>query len=139
MKDQYELICNLLDELIHDAQGRMYEMINFKPQDIRISAPEFFIELFQQALATKYMFREPSGAEKGRDYVYRGITFIPCYQMEVAVWHIHYPLYQEDWMLRKISLLNPQTILHNDHLKEIVVNLTPFMTKFSKSQFPNTN
>lgn len=121
MNEQSPLV-DLFDQLIHDAQGQMYEHINFNPSDLRISAPEFIIEAFQNEMSRLYNLGTPRSV--GDDFLYRGLKFIPSYALEVAVWHVNYPLYQEEWMLRKISLDRPLTINHG-HYQEYILKLVP--------------
>lgn len=123
-----EPIIDLFDQLIHDAQGEMWQHLNFNPKDLRISAPEFIIDAFRDALGRHYAIGDQASA--GKDFIYRGLQFIPCHALEIAVWHRDYPLYRHEWMLRKIPLDAPQTIDHGAY-KEHMIKMLPLFRYYS--------
>ena len=135
MGDAYQSITDLFDNLIHDSQGEMYEYCNFCPEDIRVSAPEFLIELFKKALTHKYMMANTPPS--GKDFIYRGLTFVPCYEMAVSVWHKDYPLYKKDWMLRKIPLDSPYKT-SNGLYNELIINLRAGFPGYIKVEIKST-
>jgi hypothetical protein len=128
MQQAYKSLIDIFDQLIHEAQGDMYEYINFKQDKIVVSAPQFIIDEFKKALSMVHFSKDPRSI--GKDFVYRGLKFQPCYEMEISVWHIDYPLYKKDWMLRKMPLSTP-FITQHEPFRKYVIELKPLLEYFN--------
>lgn len=121
-------VCKLFEELIHETRHNMYEYIDARPEDIRVAAPQFMIDLFERAIVYKYSQLYHHSDPVDGLVKYQGLTFIPTYQMEIAIFHKDYPLYKNEWMLTKLSLLPAQTVPHGRY-SEIIINLQPLINR----------
>lgn len=143
-ENEYEALIKLFDELIHEAEREMYYKINFDSKDIRISAPKFIINLFFEALSKQYNGSAYyTNGRLGKDFIYRGITFLPHFEMEIVVWHIDYPLFKEDWMIRKIPLNPtykiPKHLSHNSRCTEYIIKIAPIIENYNPNYKEGSN
>lgn len=93
------MMVEMLNRLFYDADIRMLERLD-NADDFCLSIPHFLNRHFQEAFQNYSMI-------SGAVIVFRGITIVPAQELEITLFHKDYPLYKEEWMIRKIPLANP--------------------------------
>lgn len=68
--------------------------------DVNISAPQFFIDLLNEAYIKDTGFKQ-CDIESIR---FCGVKIIPGYEMCLIMFHKNYPKWKEDWMIKRIDL-----------------------------------
>lgn len=119
----YSDLLNFFEDFIDNVPPKLYECMH-KPGEVFIHAPEFFIELFEQALLRRYLF--PQKAESGIYNHFRGIPILPTYEHALIIFHKSYPIYQQDWMIRKMSLETP-VVIKEERFRKTIFKLRQFI------------
>lgn len=129
MDSPYTALLELFDQLIYDALGEMHKSGFDNNNDLTISAPQFIIDSFMRGVREENNFiSDPSV----REIMYMGIKFQPTYELEIAIWHKDYPLYREDWMIKKISLEPYRTIHQHPNYQKHMIKIAPILEMYIK-------
>lgn len=120
METEYDGLIELFQRFIQESLYSMYEH-NSHEKDINVSAPQFLIDMFCDGLLLKYgVLGMGNNGRTGNHFIYMGIEFIPCYELEISVWHKDYPQYREVWMLRKLPLNKPYLVQKQPYEKYLL-------------------
>lgn len=127
-------ICELMNRLFDEADNRMLESL-CRPEDFKLSIPEFLHRHVQQAFS---MYYQMNMAAPAVTWYLRGVEIIPSEDLAITLFHKDYPLYGYDWMVRKIPLSNPKKQMQ-DWYTEYVFTLTEGISYFIKKENPDLN
>lgn len=100
-KEFHQEVVNLFNRFVNDLDENMYYSMQ-KKGDVVLQAPQFIIDILYQSLQATYMVN-PTENTTGH-LVFQGLELQPTYEMAIILFHKQYPLYKNDWMLKKISL-----------------------------------
>lgn len=134
MKD--ELLCdvfNLFSNFIRDMKLEMLEYMEFRPEDIRLSAPEFLIRLLKEYCQKEYLLLPEE--RHGDHFILYGIETQPNYDMSIVIFHKEYPLYKKSWMIKKLSL-DPPVSVKKERWTETIINLGVLSDEYLPENIP---
>lgn len=105
----YQEVISLFNRFMDEVDEKMKRDMRWRG-DVILQAPQFIIDiLFKAARATNTIYPTENSNSPGISS-WRGIKIQPTYEMAIVLFHKDYPLYREDWMLKKIALEPPQTL-----------------------------
>lgn len=118
-------IVELLNVLFRESDSRMLEALE-RPEDFRLSIPNFLHRHIQEAF--QYYYCTPF--QPAVNWYLMGVEIIPSSDLAITLYHKDYPLYNEDWMIRKVPLANPRR-LKGEWYTEYVIALHEAFSYFN--------
>ncbi len=103
----HQEVVNLFNRFVNDLDENMYYSMQ-KKGEVVLQAPQFIIDILNQSLQATYR-TNPTENTTGH-LVFQGLELQPTYEMAIILFHKQYPIYRNDWMLKKICLEPAQTI-----------------------------
>lgn len=104
----YQEVLTLFNRFLDEVDEKMYYSMQ-NTGDIVLQAPQFIIDILYRSLRATLEVNPTWNPDPIGLSVFRGIKIQPTHEMAIVLFHKHYPLYREDWMLKKIALEPPQT------------------------------
>jgi hypothetical protein len=105
----YQEVVSLFNRFLDEVDEKMHREMRWKG-DVILQAPQFIIDILFQAVRATNAIKPAWNPDPTGLSVFRGLKIQPTYEMAIILFHKHYPLYREDWMLKKIALEPPQTL-----------------------------
>lgn len=105
----YQEVIGLFNRFIYEIDEKMYHSRN-RRDDLILQAPQFIIDILLQAVRATNSIKPTCDPNQSSLSIWQGIKIQPTYEMAIILFHKKYPLYREDWMLKKIALEPPQTL-----------------------------
>lgn len=113
----YHSVVELFNRFINDVDYKMRYYIQRKTTSVHLQAPEFVIPILVEGYSSSFG-RPPEKSDSGY-YFFQGLKIEPTYEMAIILFHKHYPLYREEWMLKKIPLDPPVTLKEEWYSKTV--------------------
>lgn len=121
-REFYQEVVNLFNRFVNDLDEKMYYAMQRKG-DVYLQAPAFVIDILHKSLIATYNVI-PTENSTGH-LLFKGLKVEPTYEMAIILFHKDYPLYREEWMLKKIPLEPPVTV-KKEWYTETVVKMKEF-------------
>lgn len=93
---------DLVENIFSSCGSQLKSLIHVKPGEIKLSAPNVFIELLETG--DLLLRGEKFVRDKEKKIFYRGIEIIPNYKMEVVLFHKDYPKILDNRMILTVKL-----------------------------------
>lgn len=124
-KEFCQEVVNMFNHFVNDLDEKMYYSMH-KKGDVYLQAPAFVIDILHQSLMATYNIN-PVENTTGH-LVFQGLEIQPTYELSIVLFHKDYPLYKEDWMVKKISF-EPPISIKKEWYTETVFKIKEFFGK----------